>query len=179
MKHSIHIIFATLLVSTVAVYAQFSGLTVATAESAAVRLDLRDGFGGRVVRGVVSLSAAEGAVKCDGKAVGTAWDTTKLADGWHTLSCNGKTEQICVRNNASIRLEEGRIMDRITWDDDVIHVVRNNVYVPNGVTLSISEGAIVKFTEDSRIIVEYGGKIAVKGGEELPIEFAQVADDSI
>ena len=179
MKHTIHFIIATFLVSTIAVYAQFEGLTVATAESAVARLDLRDGFGGRVVQGVVALSAAEGTVKCDGKAISSSWNTTALVDGWHTLSCNGKTERVCVRNDASIRLEEGRIMDRSTWDNDVVHVVRNDVYVPNGVTLSISEGAIVKFAEDSRIIVEHGGKIAVNGGENLPIEFAQVADDSV
>ena len=179
MKHTFHLLFASVLFTAIATFAQFDNLTVAIATSDAVRLDLRDGFGGRVVQGVMVLSDVEGAVKCDGKAVGSAWDTTKLSDGWHTLTCGGKTERVCVRNDASIQLEEGRIMDRITWDNDVIHVVRNDVYVPNGVTLSISEGAIVKFAEDSRIIVEHGGKIAVNGGEEMPIEFAQVADDSV
>ncbi len=86
MKHSIHFIVATLLVSTIAVYAQFEELTVATAESAAARLDLRDGFGGRVVQGMVALSVEEGAVTCDGKTVGTSWDTTKMTEGWHILS---------------------------------------------------------------------------------------------
>ena len=179
MKHSCHLLFAMVFFTVFTAFAQFDNLTVATATSEVARLDLRDGFGGRVVQGVVALSLAEGAVTCDSKAVGAAWDTTKLSDGWHTLKCGGRTERVCVRNDASIQLEEGRIMDRITWDNDVIHVVRNHVYVPAGFTLSISEGAIVKFAEDSRIIVEHGGKIAVNGGEELPIEFSQVSDDTV
>ncbi|MBO4511751.1 MAG: hypothetical protein J5746_03190, partial [Victivallales bacterium] len=179
MKHSTPLLIAFLLVSSFTVYAQFSGLTYASATSEAVRVDLRDGFGGRVVRGSLALSMEEGAVTCEGQALGALWNTAMLSEGWHTLACGGETAQVCVRNDSSIALEEGRLAANVTWNNSAVHVVRNDVYVPNGVTLNISEGAIVKFAENCRIIVEYGGKIAVNGNADAPVQFAQVADDGV
>ncbi|MBR0459332.1 MAG: hypothetical protein IJJ26_08845, partial [Victivallales bacterium] len=172
-------LFASLFFACLTVFAQVENLTHATATSSSVRLDLREGFGGRVVRGTVALSAEEGAVTCDGKAVGTSWDTTKLSEGWHTLKCGSRTEQACVRNDAGIAFEEGRLTGNTTWNGSAVHVVRNDVYVPSGITLTLTEGAVVKFAEDSRIIVEYGGKISVQGSEDAPVLFAMAGDDAV
>ncbi|MBR6470162.1 MAG: hypothetical protein IKS83_00060, partial [Victivallales bacterium] len=179
MKHTALRLFAILLCGSFTVFAQFAGLTYATASSEAVRLDLREGFGGRVVRGTVPMSVEEGTVTCDGKAVGASWDTTKLSEGWHTLACAGVSTAVCVRNNVGIVLEEGRLTENTTWDGDAVHVVRNDVYVPRGVTLTLSAGAVVKFAEESRIIVEYGGKFSVQGSEESPVLFAMAGDDAV
>ena len=179
MKHSTSLFIAVLLFSSFTVFAQFDTLTYAKATSSPVRLDLRDGFGGRVVRGSLALSMEEGAVTCQGQALGALWDTTMSSEGWHTLVCGGETAQVCVRNDAGIALEEGRLAANTTWDNTAVHVVRNDVYVPSGVTLTLADGTIVKFAEDCRIIVEYGGKIVVNGSSVAPVQFAQVADDGV
>ena len=178
MKYSIHFIFVMFFFCTVAVYAQFTGLTYTTAESAVARLDLRDGFGGRVVRGNMDLSMMEGAVSLDGTKLPASWNSMDSEDGWHELSQNGQTSEICVLNREDVVLEEGRLKQDTTWTGSAIHLIRNNIYVPNGVTLTITEGVVVKFTEDTRIIVENGGKISVQGTEDSPVQFTLATDDT-
>ena len=161
------------------VLAQVENLTHATATSAAVRLDLREDFGGRVVSGTIPLSREEGVVTLYGRDLGTLWDTTALLDGWVRLSTGGATCLVAVLNDSGVALEEGRLTANVTWDDTKVHLVRNDVYVPKGITLTITEGTVVKFTEDSRIIVEVGGKMAVNGTDANPVQFALATDDTV
>ena len=153
------------------------GLVHSTTVSAAARLDLRDGFGGLIVRGTMNFSTTEGKVSLDGRQLPSSWNSTTSEDGWHELSQNGQSADICVLNNPEVALEEGRLTQNTTWDSTTVHLVRNNIYVPNGVTLMMTSGAVVKFTEDTRIIVEHGGKVSVQGAEGSPVQFALATDD--
>ncbi|MBR5078987.1 MAG: hypothetical protein IKX30_09600 [Victivallales bacterium] len=158
--------------------AGFDGLVHASGSSDASRLDLRDGFGGRIVRGTMVLSTTEGKVSLDGMELSSPWNSSSKNDGWHELSQNGQTADICILNNENVVLEEGRLKQNTTWDNTAIHLIRNNIYISSGVTLTMTEGAIVKFTEDTRIIVEHGGKVSVQGSADLPVQFALATDDT-
>ena len=48
----------------------FENLKNATAESSAVRLDLRYDFGGRIAQGVMAMSNTDGDVTLNGKVIG-------------------------------------------------------------------------------------------------------------
>ena len=60
-----------------------------------------------------------------------------------------------------------------TWNKNTTHVLRNRVVVPNGKTLSITAGAVVKFCEDTQILVESGGKLVVTGSEGEPVQITR------
>ncbi len=65
--------------------------------------------------------------------------------------------------NSSIAIEGGRLLTNTTWDATKTHLVFNTVYIPSGITLTISEGAIVKFCPGTMIKVEDGGKLNIIG----------------
>ena len=65
--------------------------------------------------------------------------------------------------NSSIAIEGGRLLTNTTWDATKTHLVFNTVYVPSGITLTISEGAVVKFCPGTMIKVEDGGKLNIVG----------------
>ena len=65
--------------------------------------------------------------------------------------------------NSSIAIEGGRLLASATWSGERTHLVFNTVYVPSGITLTISEGAIVKFCPGTMIKVEDGGKLSIVG----------------
>ena len=65
--------------------------------------------------------------------------------------------------NSSIAIEGGRLLSNANWDSSKTHLIFNTVYVPSGVTLTISEGAVVKFCPDTTIKVEDGGKLSIVG----------------
>ena len=65
--------------------------------------------------------------------------------------------------NDAIAIEGGRLLTNTTWDATKTHLVFNTVYVPSGITLTISEGAVVKFCPGTMIKVEDGGKLSIIG----------------
>ena len=65
--------------------------------------------------------------------------------------------------NSSIAIEGGRLLSNATWSSERTHLVFNTVYVPSGVTLTISEGTVVKFCPGTMIKVEDGGKLSIVG----------------
>ena len=65
--------------------------------------------------------------------------------------------------NSSIAIEGGRLLANTTWDATKTHLVFNTVYIPSGITLTISEGAVVKFCPGTTIKVEDGGKLSIVG----------------
>jgi RHS repeat-associated protein len=134
--------------------------------SAPARVDLRESYGGRLVRGVQTIGTPDGSAT-------SAWDTTQVADGWHNQAAGGQTVALAVRNAANILFEEGRLTADATWTPNVLRIVRNYIVVPSGVTLTISAGTIVKFTEDTGIIVETGGSLIANGAI-----FTHIADDT-
>ena len=105
----------------------------------------------------------------DGSAV-TEWNTLLVEDGWTTLSSGGMSADVLVLNTPAV--EGGRLTANATWDADRVHVVRDDVVVPSGVTLTLAAGAVVKFLPGSRLLV--GGSLSAQGAF-----LADFADDTV
>ena len=105
----------------------------------------------------------------DGSAV-TVWNTRLTEDGWTRLQSGGKSVDVLVLNTPTV--EGGRLAANTTWGPDRIHVVRDDVVVPSGVTLTLAAGAVVKFLPGSRLLV--GGSLTAQGAL-----LADIADDTV
>ena len=57
-------------------------------------------------------------------------------------------------------------------------MVTGDVTVPNGATLTIEPGAIVKFGRRLGIIVQAGGQLVAQGTVAEPIQFTSLVDDT-
>lgn len=105
----------------------------------------------------------------DGSAV-TEWDTLLDEDGWTQLTSGGKSVDVLVLNTPAV--EGGRLTANTTWGADRIHVIRDDVVVPSGVSLTLASGAVVKFLPGSRLLV--GGSLTAQGAL-----LADFADDTV
>ena len=114
------------------------------------------------------------------------WDTTTVSNGNFTLTMNffgpsgnpvGLISQNILIDNA-VDWHEGTLTANQTWASGTIHVVDANVIVPSGVTLTISPGAIVKFTKGTGIVIQAGGILNALGTSAQPIILTSFADDS-
>ena len=105
----------------------------------------------------------------DGSKV-TEWNTLLSKDGWQTLSSGGSQVEVLVLNTPAV--EGGRLADNTTWGSDRVHVVRDDVVVPSGVTLTLAAGAVIKFLPGSRLVVD--GSVKAQGAF-----LADFADDAV
>ncbi len=72
--------------------------------------------------------------------------------------------------------EAGWLTENTVWSNDVIHVVRDWVTVPSGVTLTIIPGTTVRFCEDSGILVKSDGTLSACGIDTNQINFVPFAE---
>ena len=91
----------------------------------------------------------------------------------------GWAEGVLATNLQSIAIEGGRLQSNATWTNDVTHVVLNWVVVPSGVTLTISEGTIVKLCPSAGIKVEDGGTLRIFGAEGAEVVVTTADDESV
>lgn len=117
-------------------------------------------------------------------AVGGETNTTLLANGIYdygfaAVPATGDSlpyQFIQVYNSDGMAVEEGRLPSNTVWSADAVHVLRGDVVVPSGVTLTVCNGAYVRRFDSSCIYVEDGGTIRLQGvtfqnftlGEEAP-----------
>lgn len=152
MKQMMKMVLAVAMAAT----GGLSALSAVRVETRAVPL---------IATGVESVGSA------DGSAV-SEWDTTQEPDGWTTLTSGETTADVLILNGPSV--VGGRLSQNEAWDDARVVVVRDDVVVPSGKTLTLGAGAIVKFTEGARIVVEDGGAVIAEGAY-----LAAFADDSV
>lgn len=131
-----------------------------------VCVDTRTSFGGRVANSVELVGHPDGASV-------VSWDTTKEPDGWKVLTAN-KTQEVavCVLNQ-TVAVHGGRLMENEIWTSNKVHVVKGNVIIPYGKTLTIEADTIVKFAPNAKISAEFSG-LRILGGR-----CADIADDSV
>ena len=117
----------------------------------------------------------------DGVESDEVLDTTQMQNGWHEAELDElgvvTSTRLAVLNDTQVRVHGGRLVADEVWDDTVLHLVRNNVVVPSGLTLRITEGAIVKFCTEASLRTEAGGKIEVIGTAEKRVAFMHVTND--
>ena len=155
------------------------GATAAWGHAAlpAVRVDTR--AVPLIATGVEYVGSADGTVVAE-------WDTTQVEDGWWRVANDGalgitrptgeashSAVDVLVLNGPSV--VGGRMSQSAAWDDDErVVVVRHDIVVPSGLTLTLGAGCIVKFTEGARIVVEDGGAVVAEGAY-----LAAFDDDSV
>ena len=130
------------------------------------RVDMRTTAGAYIATGEELLGSADGTFV-------TEWDTTEEPDGWTTLKSGEKSVDVLVLNT-SAAVVGGRLSASEAWDAECVVVVRDDVVVPSGVTLTLGAGLIVKFTEGAKIVVEDGGAVVAEGAY-----LAAFDDDSV
>ncbi|MDR1595084.1 MAG: Ig-like domain-containing protein [Prevotellaceae bacterium] len=109
------------------------------------------------------------------KTVGTANITVTSTNG-KTAKCvvtvteNEPVGEILDLGDGSIEYE---IKNNLTLSYPNTYILKGFVYVPNGVTLTIEPGVVVRGDKESKgtLIVERGGKINAAGTAERPIVF--------
>lgn len=124
------------------------------------------------VRGVPAIATGVEYIGSADGADTTVWNTLDEHDGWTTLTSGEETVDVLVLNVPSV--VGGRMSVNETWDDERVVVVRDDVVVPSGRTLTLSTGCVVKFTEGARIVVENGGAVVAEGAY-----LAAFDDDSV
>ena len=97
-------------------------------------------------------------------------------DGGNAPIIGGGTDEVCTINKS------GFIETDETWESECIYVLNNKVVVPDGVTLTIEPGTIIKGTSGtgslaSALVVARGGKVLANGSASQPIVFTSTADD--
>ncbi len=101
---------------------------------------------------------------------------------WQSIHAEG-TGQLNLNPYVEVRyarlLHSGILATDQTWTGKMYHEASGDVIVPNGVTLTIEAGAIIKFHHRTHLIVETGGRLVAVGNVAQPISFTSLADDSL
>lgn len=136
------------------------------ATGATVRVDTRST---RIATGIEYVSAADGSGVLE-------WDTMDDDDGWVTWKWKEELTADVLVLNDSAWVVGGRLEEDDSWYSDAEWpiVVRHDVIVPDGVTLTLGGGGVIKFAEGAKIIVEEGGALFAEG-----VTLAALADDSV
>ncbi len=116
--------------------------------------------------------------------LGGETNTTLLANGLYDFGFapipaneDVPSQFLRIYNSETMLVEEGRLSSNTVWTAEKVHVLRGDVVVPPGVTLTIGNGTCVRrFDGNSLIYVEDGGAVRLQGvefqdftlGEEVP-----------
>lgn len=139
----------------------------------AARFDTRTNFGGTLVTAVQPIGEP------DGSAL-NRWNTAELDNGWHEVraSSTSATADLYVLNDPDIAIEGGRMpAGTTTWASNVTHLVRHDIVIPSGATLTLAAGAVVKFCPGTRIYIQDGGTLNIAGASDANVIFTGINDD--
>lgn len=163
---------ATVCMLAATMHAQLAATQWGAASSAAVPVEMRTSFGGRLAHGTERLGVPDGSAS-------TNWDTTTVADGWRTLASDTSAVDVAVLNSASVSVEGGRLQSNATWTSSSVHLLRHKVVIPTNMTLTVNAGTVVKFTENAGIVVEDGGTLKVLDNATNNVWLAMAEDDGV
>ena len=134
----------------------------------------------------LSLLAAFGLAGAVSQAQTTTFvDVATLGDGVGVATSSGT-----VKVNATVLTKNQR------WTRDRVYILANNVIVPNGITLTIEPGTLVRAEKHSRgqgtgteaavtpadpgaLVVARGGKLIAAGTADAPIIFTSIDDPNV
>lgn len=97
-------------------------------------------------------------------------------------SCGGGGESTPDPIITPTTYSSGEISEDVTWTSDNVYVLDGRVVVPNGVTLTIEAGTVIKAeggqeADASCLLVARGGKLMAMGTASQPIIMTSVADN--
>lgn len=73
-------------------------------------------------------------------------------------------------------VEGGRLTENTVWSGE--HVIMNDVYIPSGVTLTITADALVRLCEGTMIKIEDGGTLRIVGADGHDVVIRNFDDDT-
>ena len=133
-----------------------SGTITGVTTSDTVRVDTRqiNLCGGLLAAGTEKIGHPTGAIDP------IEWDSTVALDGIfdpreiipdeYRAGVEAKmTNRVCVLND--VYVEGGMITNDVVWKADRVHVVRDNVFIKEGASLTIEDGAVVKLCNATKI----------------------------
>lgn len=155
----------------VATYAMIAS-SLCAVESEPFRVENRSGQDGAVVTGVECIGEA------DGSSV-RSWDTTKEADGWHTLNSLDESGvrvsfDVYALNKTAVVLG-GVLEANLACSDAKPVVIRNETHISSGHSARLAYGTRVAFTEGASLVIDNGATF-VSGGIVLT-DFANEANE--
>ena len=96
------------------------------------------------------------------------------------LNSNPTISGVTVTNNGinGLQVDDGTLGKNLNWDDpDIVYWIDDDVTVPNGLTLQIGAGQIVK-PEHHNVEFFVDGTLDINGTAEAPVVFTSARDDS-
>jgi hypothetical protein len=135
---------------------------------------------------LLSILAAFGLAGASSQAQTTTFvDVATLGDGVAVATTSGT-----VKVNATVLTKNQR------WTRDRVYILANNVIVPNGITLTIEPGTLIRAEKHSRgqgtgaeaavtpadpgaLVVARGGKLIAAGTADAPIIFTSIDDPNV
>lgn len=132
--------------------------------------------GSRIVFTAVNDDSAGGDTTFDGnrsRPVPGSWSGI-ATQGSGRVDTNTSVDILYVRTDRS-----GTLAGSETWLGTYVYRITGDVIVPNGVTLTIQPGAVIKFDSLRAITVQPGGMLSALGTVAQQIYFTSVRDDSV
>ena len=137
--------------------------------------DARGSAGASIVLTALSDDSAGGDTNYDGAA------STPRAGDWVGVAVQG-TGQFLANEFTDLRYttttHHGTLVASQAWLAVNLHRVTADVTVPDGVTLTINPGAVLKFEAGQSLLVNAGGRLSALGSLAEPIVFTSIRDDS-
>jgi hypothetical protein len=89
----------------------------------------------------------------------------------------GEMPSLITGNNINgLAVDSGRLVESLTWNNpDIVYVLQNGVTVPNGMTLTIDPGQVVKLSLRGSLTVD--GTLNAQGTAASPVIFTSLRDD--
>ena len=116
----------------------------------------------------------------------TTWDTTTVPDGSYelrlqTTDSTGMIYQLSknVVVNNSVQWYSGTLTTNTHWTAGNVYAIDFNLIIPQGITLTIDPGTVVKALAGSAIIVQSGGTLIATGNPGSQVVFTTFDDSSV
>ena len=133
----------------------------------------------------LSLLAAFGLAGAAQAQTTTFVDVATLGDGVDVVTSSG-----------TVKVNATRLTKNQRWTRDRVYILANNVIVPNGITLTIEPGTLIRAEKHSRgqgtgteaavtpadpgaLVVARGGKLIAAGTADAPIIFTSIDDPNV
>jgi len=122
----------------------------------------------------IAIGLGAATTSCDRKGC-----MDELASNYEEKATKEDPDEACVYDDESIT---GELSASTTWISDKVYTLSGKVVVPDGVTLTIEPGTIIKGAEGqdaaaAALVVARGGKLIANGTESSPIIFTSVLDN--
>jgi hypothetical protein len=134
-------------------------------------------FSANAADNIVKFNGVQATVKSATSTQIVATVPVGAASGKITVTVGGATStsvsDFTLGARTVVEVPAGNIAAGTTWTPDKIYLLKGFVYVPEGVTLTIQPGTVIKGDKDTKasLFIKPGAKLMAEGTKENPIIF--------